>query len=347
MNGKNFLPHQLSGILINTWIAYHKNNNKEKSEMCGIAGVINRKKTVNVGEQMRLMLQGIKHRGPDSTGYAMYGTPLKTGFILRFKVSENSAEKNGSSKAESPSVLMDRKKQVDVILKKHGAKITKQSSSTPYAFRYEFTYKSDDLEALAKEIETVETTEILSIGKGLELIKDLGDATKVADQYGLNKFMGTHGIGHTRMATESDVDIKSAHPYWAFPYQDVAVVHNGQLTNYWGNRRVLERNGYRFNSNCDSEIIAVYIADKMSKGIDLEKAMNDSLDELDGVFTYIVSTKNQLGMAKDHMAAKPMVIYESEDIVACASEEVAIRNIFPHEIVTYDPYEAEVKVWQV
>ena len=106
-------------------------------------------------------------------------------------------------------------------------------------------------------------------------------------------------------------------------------MHNGQLTNYWGNRRVLERNGYRFNSNCDSEIIAVYIADKMSKGIDLEKAMNDSLDELDGVFTYIVSTKNQLGMAKDHMAAKPMVIYESEDMIGLASEEVAIRNIFP------------------
>ena len=162
--------------------------------MCGIAGVINRKKTVNVGEQMRLMLQGIKHRGPDSTGYAMYGTPLKTGFIIRFKVSENSAEKNGSSKSEDPSVLLDRKKQVDAIMKKHGAKILKQSSSTPYAFRYEFTYKSDDLEALAKDIETVQNTEILSIGKGLELIKDLGDATKVADQYGLNKFMGTHGI---------------------------------------------------------------------------------------------------------------------------------------------------------
>ena len=196
------------------------------------------------------------------------------------------------------------------------AKVTKQSSSTPYAFRYEFTYKSENLEELAKAIETVEKTEILSIGKGLELIKDLGDATTVSDQYGLGKFMGTHGIGHTRMATESDVDIKSAHPYWAFPYQDVAVVHNGQLTNYWGNRRVLERSGYRFNSNCDSEIIAVYIADKMSKGIELEQAMNDSLDELDGVFTYIVSTKDQLGMAKDHMAAKPMVIYEGKDVVA-------------------------------
>ena len=313
--------------------------------MCGIAGVINRKKTANVGEQMRLMLQGIKHRGPDSTGYAVYGKPKKDGFILRFKISENAAEKV-NVKPEDPEVLKDRKNQVDLLMKEHGAKITKQSSSTPYAFRYEFTYKSENLEELAKAIESVEKTEILSIGKGLELIKDLGDATTVGEQYGLNKFMGTHGIGHTRMATESDVDIKSAHPYWAFPYQDVAVVHNGQLTNYWGNRRVLERSGYRFNSNCDSEIIAVYIADKMAKGIKLEQAMHDSLDELDGVFTYIVSTKDQLGMAKDHMAAKPMVIYEGNDVVACASEEVAIRNIFPHEIKTYDPYEAEVKVWQ-
>ena len=312
--------------------------------MCGIAGVINKKKTVNVGEQMGLMLQGLKHRGPDSTGYDMYGTPLKKGFVMRFKISENEAEKVNAN-VDSPADLKNRKNAVDSILKKHGAKVTKESSSTPYAFRYIFDFKGD-LTDLATEIETVEKTEILSIGKGLELIKDLGDANTVSNQYGLDKFMGTHGIGHTRMATESDVDIKSAHPYWAFPFEDVSVVHNGQLTNYWGNRRVLERKGYRFNSNCDSEIIAVYIADKMANGIELEKAMHDSLDELDGVFTYVVATKDQLGMAKDHMAAKPMVIYESKDIVACASEEVAIRNIFPHEIKTYDPYEAEVKVWQ-
>ena len=312
--------------------------------MCGIAGVINKKKTVNVGEQMGLMLQGLKHRGPDSTGYSMYGTPLKKGFVMRFKISENEAEKVNAN-VDSPADLKNRKNAVDSILKKHGAKVTKESSSTPYAFRYIFDFKGD-LTDLATEIETVEKTEILSIGKGLELIKDLGDANTVSNQYGLDKFMGTHGIGHTRMATESDVDIKSAHPYWAFPFEDVSVVHNGQLTNYWGNRRVLERKGYRFNSNCDSEIIAVYIADKMANGIELEKAMHDSLDELDGVFTYVVATKDQLGMAKDHMAAKPMVIYESKDIVACASEEVAIRNIFPHEIKTYDPYEAEVKVWQ-
>jgi hypothetical protein len=186
----------------------------------------------------------------------------------------------------------------------------------------------------------------LSIGKGLELIKDLGDANTVSEQYDLGGFEGTHAIGHTRMATESDVDIRSAHPYWAYPFNDIALVHNGQLTNYWGFRREMERRGHRFVSNCDSELIAVYIADRMDQGDDLEAAMERSIYELDGVFTYVVATEDKLGMAKDVMAAKPMVIYESDEFVALASEEVAIRSVFPHEIDTYDPYEGEVRVWQ-
>jgi hypothetical protein len=180
----------------------------------------------------------------------------------------------------------------------------------------------------------------------LELVKDLGDADTVSQQYGLAAFQGTHAIGHTRMATESDVDIRSAHPYWAYPFNDVSVVHNGQLTNYWMLRRAMERRGHRFMSNCDSELIAVYLADQMDSGDDLEAAMVRSVDELDGVFTYLVATADRLGMAKDVMAAKPMVLYESDDFVALASEEVAIRSVFPHEIDTYDPYEGEVKVWE-
>jgi glutamine phosphoribosylpyrophosphate amidotransferase len=147
------------------------------------------------------------------------------------------------------------------------------------------------------------------------------------------------------MATESDVDIRSAHPYWAYPFNDVSVVHNGQLTNYWTKRRDLERRGHRFMSNCDSELIAVYIADRIDHGDELESAMSRSIDELDGVFTYLVATSDQLGMAKDVMAAKPMVLYESDEFVGLASEEVAIRSIFPREIDTWDPYQGEVKVW--
>ena len=124
------------------------------------------------------------------------------------------------------------------------------------------------------------------------------------------------------------------------------LMHNGQLTNYWVGRRALERRGHRFMSNCDSELIAVYLADRVTRGATLEDAMRDSVEELDGVFTYVVATSDSLGMAKDVMAAKPMVLYESADLVALASEEVAIRSIFPKEIDTFDPYEGEVRVWK-
>ena len=109
--------------------------------------------------------------------------------------------------------------------------------------------------------------------------------------------------------------------------------------------RRLERNGHRFNSECDSEIIAVYLAEKMSEGMGLEEAMRLSLDELDGVFTYICVTADALGVAKDEMAAKPLVLFEGETMIAMASEEMAIRAIIDHEIDTYDPYEGEVMVW--
>jgi hypothetical protein len=177
-------------------------------------------------------------------------------------------------------------------------------------------------------------------------VKDLGDAESVAQQYGLDGFQGTHAIGHVRMATESDVDISGAHPYWAYPFSDVAVVHNGQLTNYWQWKRRLERAGHRFQSMCDSEIIAVYLAEKLANGSSFEDAMRASLDDLDGVFTYIAVTADALGVAKDEMAAKPLVLYEGDDLVALASEEIAIRAIVDREIDTYDPYEREVLVWQ-
>jgi len=312
--------------------------------MCGIAGLIHRGKSTNVGGEMQRMLQSLKHRGPDSTGYALYGTGGSKDYILRFKVGENVKE-GSSAVMEDASLYNQRRDEVNEKIIEAGGKIIKEEQITPYSFRYVTSFKGDLLE-FARKIESVEMAEILSLGNSLELIKDIGDAKVVADQYGLNNFKGTHGIGHTRMATESGVDIRSAHPYWAYPFSDVSVVHNGQLTNYWNNRRALERKGMRFMSSCDSELIAVYLANKIRDGIDLENAMRSSLSDLDGVFTYMVATQDQLGMAKDSMAAKPMVLYESDDLVACASEEVAIRSILPHEIDTYDPYDSEVKVWQ-
>src|SRR5204862_7628495 len=106
------------------------------------------------------------------------------------------------------------------------------------------------------------------------------------------------------------------------------------------------RSGHRSQSECDSEVSAVYLAEKMSEGLELEEAMQKSLEELDGVFTYICVTGDALGVAKDEMAAKPLVLYESDDLVALASEEIAIRAIVDREIETWDPYEGEVMVWK-
>ena len=311
--------------------------------MCGIAGIIRRGSPGNIGGEMTSMLQSLKHRGPDSTGFAVYGVPEKNQFVMRFKVAE---QEDLNSGFDIHHQIKDRRETVDSRMKEMGAEIISQDTVTEYAFRYTFS-KEGSLHRMADYIEDVEGAEIISLGSALELIKDLGDAGVVSGQYNLGNFNGTHAIGHTRMATESDVDIRSAHPYWAYPFNDVSVVHNGQLTSYWNWRRTLEHRGHRFMSNCDSELIAVYLADKMNNGVELETAMKDSLDELDGVFTYVVATSDRLGMAKDLMAAKPMVLYESDDFVALASEEVAIRSIFPHEIDTFDPYEGEVRVWQL
>jgi glutamate synthase domain-containing protein 1 len=310
--------------------------------MCGIAGIIHKGQQADLGREMTGMLQAMKHRGPDSTGFALYGPPLAERHVMRFKVAEQEDLKSGFRINDE---IRERKAAVDARLAEMGATVIEDDSATAYAYRTIFQFDGD-LRRLAAFIEDLDQVEILSLGRALELIKDLGDAEQVSGLYGLGGFAGSHGIGHTRMATESDVDIRSAHPYWAYPFDDVAVVHNGQLTNYWSFRRALERRGHRFMSNCDSELIAVYVADRIDRGDDLEAAMRRSIGELDGVFTYLVATSDSLGMAKDVMAAKPMVLYEGDDVIALASEEVAIRTVFPHEIDTFDPYEGEVRVWQ-
>jgi methylamine---glutamate N-methyltransferase subunit A len=307
--------------------------------MCGIAGIIHRDGPTDIGSETTAMLQSMKHRGPDSTGFALFGKPSDL-VVIRFKL----ADANDKRDFDFRDRLERHRLEVESRLNKIGATIDRVEGETEYAYRAVVRYDGD-MKPLADYLEDVPGCEVLSLGHSLEIVKDLGDAEEVAKMYNLKGFQGTHAIGHVRMATESDVDISGAHPYWAYPFPDVAVVHNGQLTNYFHWRRRLERSGHRFQSECDSEIIAVYLAEKLVDGYDLETAMKESLSDLDGVFTYMVVTKDALGVAKDEMAAKPLVLYESENLVAMASEEVGIRALIDHEIDTYDPYQNEVLVW--
>jgi glutamate synthase domain-containing protein 1 len=309
--------------------------------MCGIAGIIYRDggEAHKVGRDMTRMLQAMKHRGPDSTGYALY-RPTADGYVMHVKL----AEANGNQDFDFAERLRRQRGQIEARMKALGVRIGNVDKSAHHAMTVTFDHDGD-LKQLADYVEDIRDAEVLSLGRSLEIVKDLGDAETVAGDYGLNDFVGTHAIGHARMATESDVDIANAHPYWAYPFPDVAVVHNGQLTNYHQWRRRLERAGHRFQSDCDSEIIAVYLAERMVNGDSLEDAMRGSLSDLDGVFTYICVTEDALGVAKDELGAKPLVLYESDEIVALASEEIAIRKVVDREIETYDPYEGVVMVW--
>ena len=308
--------------------------------MCGIAGLIYRNGAKDIGRDMTRMLQAMKHRGPDSTGYALYHSNGNGDLILRYKL----ADANDPRDFDFHDRIRRNRAIVEQRLRNRGT-VHDVEEETDYAYRVTFDYDGD-LKELTDLVEDVPGAEVLSLGHSLEIVKDLGDAESVAQQYELGRFEGSHAIGHVRMATESDVDISGAHPYWAYPFKDVAVVHNGQLTNYWQWKRRLERAGHRFQSLCDSEIIAVYLAEKLAGGMDLEEAMHESLEDLDGVFTYICVTDDALGVAKDEMAAKPLVLYEGDDMVALASEEIAIRSVIDREIETYDPYEREVLVWK-
>lgn len=180
--------------------------------------------------------------------------------------------------------------------------------------------------------------EIQSVGKSLEIIKDVGSALDVAAKHPVADFIGSHGIANARMATESRVSPTASHPFWARPFPDVAIVHNGQLTNYHLLRDRLTRQGYRFKTDNDSELIAIWISDQMAHGRGLDEALTLSLRALDGVFTYLIATPNRLGLAKDRWAIKPVAVVEDGPDLAVATEEQALRKVYRREVdvINYD-----------
>jgi glutamate synthase domain-containing protein 1 len=188
---------------------------------------------------------------------------------------------------------------------------------------------------------------VVSIGESLDIVKDVGGAHDVDAVYGVAGFDGSHGIGHVRLATESDVKPEAAHPFRATGFADVAIVHNGQITNYWKMRRRLQKRGFGFDTDNDSELIAVYLADRLSQGHALEEALRSSIDDLDGTFSFLVSTKDEIGYAKDRLAAKPMVKVETDELVAIASEEVSLNRLFPGRALdTVEPPPGTYETWQ-
>jgi hypothetical protein len=279
------------------------------------------------------MLYAMRHRGVDSTGVTVCGESFGTDYVARlFVPGENAVD---------AKVITEAKKAVMGI----GGSIDSISRVGSF-FRVGLDFKGD-VRILADAILGVPGVEIHSIGRSSEIIKDTGDSYELDRRHDISRLNGTHGVGHVRLATESQVDIRHSHPFWAYPFPDISVVHNGQLTNYHTLTRKLQQRGYRFQTHNDSEVIGVYIADKLSQGIKLGDALEQSLDDLDGTFTYVVSTDSGIGVAKDRWSAKPFVIFETGELVGVASEEVALRRVFPENVERFEPQEHTVLTWNV
>jgi len=308
--------------------------------MCGIAGIVYKEAAGDVGRALLRMLGGCQHRGPDSTGLALYGDAegdaeggtLRLRLFLDADLGRRSETWPGRLAAAAD------------VLTSHGFDIRSQSGRDDFA-RIDGMFHGD-IQRLSYAVEELEGVEIFSAGHELEILKDEGTADDLDARFGASTFRGRHGIGHVRLATESDVNPSTAHPFWAYGFTDIAIVHNGQITNYFKMKRLLEQRGYRFRTENDSEVIAVYLADKMQRGVPMDEALEQSLTELDGTFSFLVSTPEGIGYAKDPIGAKPMVVCETSDYVAVASEEVSLQRLVgSSRIETQEPYPGTSRTW--
>ncbi|MGH7485278.1 MAG: glutamine phosphoribosylpyrophosphate amidotransferase, partial [bacterium] len=164
--------------------------------------------------------------------------------------------------------------------------------------------------------------------------------------FGISKVRGSHGLGHTRLSTESIVDLSHSQPFWGHGYPDLAIVHNGHITNYHQLRRRYEQRGVRFYTENDSEIIAIYLAERLRGGLSLREALASMLTNLDGSFSCLAATATELGFVKDPFSLKPLVFAEGGDFVAIATEEIAIRSAIPGDYPVREAQAKEVRVWQ-
>ncbi len=296
--------------------------------MCGIAGILFKRPAANqvLGRALADMLDGCQHRGPDSTGFALYASAAADRLRLRFLVDDDE----------------DALPRIRTALADNGARIfseRREGSSAVFDVSH-----AGEIRPFAYVME--HAAKLVSLGTTLDIIKAVGTARDLDGVYSVGSIEGSHGLGHVRLATESDVRPEAAHPFWATGFADVAIVHNGQITNYWKMRRRLEARGFEFRTDNDSELIAVYIADKMAQGVTLEAALEQSVDDLDGTFSFLVSTRDGLGFAKDRLAAKPMVMYEDDSLVAIASEEVSLNRLFPGQpLSTTEPAPGTFRTW--
>ncbi len=300
--------------------------------MCGIAGVM-LGSNGEVGRLLMVMLEALQHRGLDSAGVAIFnGNGLKEDeFVIRVftpdivgalsKVSTAIAEAGGDIRSININPLRG------------------------YGFdRYVVRASEERVGGITERINGTDLSKVLSLGRRMDIVKDTTTVRELDRNFGISRALGSHAIGHVRFSTESSATLLNAHPFQSFEYLDAGLVHNGQITNYWKSREKLERRGVSFQTQNDSELIVHYLAQRLKAGESLREGLAASVDELDGPFSYIFSTAGEMGMVRDRLGLRPLVVFEGDGVKAAASEENAlrilgrggtIRNVRPGEVIVW------------
>ena len=297
--------------------------------MCGIVGLFLKDKSLEpkLGEMLSEMLVTLTDRGPDSAGIAIYGS----GENKKSKVTIQSADPDADFAGLDKELGEKIGAKADILVKSTHAVIE---------------VPTDKAEAARDAIlELRPAVRVMGVGEVIEIFKEVGLPVDVVKRFDVTKMSGTHGIGHTRMATESAVTTMGAHPFSTGP--DECLVHNGSLSNHNNMRRTLKKDGMRFETENDTEVAAAFISNKMSHGDNLGEALEKTLTDLDGFFTFVVGTKNGFGVVRDPIACKPAVMAETDQYVAFGSEYRALANLPGIETAkVWEPEPAKVYFWE-
>ncbi|MDZ4095097.1 MAG: glutamine amidotransferase family protein [Paracoccaceae bacterium] len=297
--------------------------------MCGIVGLFLKdpKLEPKLGAMLTDMLITMTDRGPDSAGIAIYGHAHKG----RAKLTVQSADPRHDFKGLS-----------DELAASIGAAVTGKIRDTHMVLDVPAT----SVEAARAALQTLRSgLKVMSAGEEIEIYKEVGLPCDVAERFDIAQMSGTHGIGHTRMATESAVTTMGAHPFSTGP--DQCLVHNGSLSNHNSVRRTLKRAGMTFETENDTEVAAAFISHKLHEGAQLGEAMEATLTDLDGFFTFVIGTKNGFGVVRDPIACKPAVMAETDQYVAFGSEYRAMVGLpgIEHARI-WEPEPATVYFWE-
>ncbi|WP_439560984.1 class II glutamine amidotransferase [Roseinatronobacter sp.] len=296
--------------------------------MCGIVGLFLKDRSLEprLGAMLTDMLVTMTDRGPDSAGIAIYGSG-QTG-QAKLTVQSDNADTDFATLADELGHML-------------GASVTLRRADTHAVL----TLPAAQAQAARDVLATLRPDlRIMSDGQNIEIYKEVGLPRDVAARFDVASMSGSHGIGHTRMATESAVTTQGAHPFSTGA--DQCLVHNGSLSNHNNLRRTLKRAGVRIDSQNDTEVGAAYVTWKMQQGATLGEALEGTLEDLDGFFTFVVGTKDGFGVVRDPIACKPAVMAETDQYVAFGSEYRALVNLPGIEDArVWEPEPATVYFW--